>query len=684
MQHNPQLKNSLRADDAAVNDLTSAIEAPQPRVRGSLRQRVLTWVGALVLVSLFGSSLSLYRMTEVSQSLEVINRFSVPLSRMLVQVSTDSELYRREFEKRLGASHWTDPRWKAQTVPDWAGDLLDAGVLRVEGLVHSQRKALQESLGEPAALTWESWIGEIKKISGELKGLHPQILAAWQQSDLQKAGNLHNQWVNQSNLLSKKLSWGTEESERILRSGFGKTQGQVSQLRTGLEMILIVVVAMSLLLLWLGERALRPLTQLTELARGIASRGLKREDKVILPEIGLGRDDEVGQLTREFHRMATALLEREKIVETQTVRLQDQYRLLREISELNQNILQSIDSVLIVSDPQGLITRLNSPAEQWLGQPAQKILGTSLRSWEVIRRMIPAGELQTVERIAPKQIGDQSYSGAILPLRDENSGATHGTILVVKNVTDELELASRLDHAEKMAAVGRLSAQVAHEVRNPLHSIGLEAELALEMAESREAKAQFNLKQSLQSILRGVERLDKITENYLKLSRLSSGQRSKVDLCEVLESVLATYSAHFEAERVRVQWTLPHDEPLEILGDRDLLEQAVGNLVKNAIQAVREYSDDRRRQVELHLTRTADRGARLTIRDFGCGISEKIRSQLYVPFVTTKADGTGLGLSFVKRVVEDHGGSVTCASPEVGAQFELDFGGAARAIHSTR
>src|SRR5262249_33534079 len=161
------------------------------------------------------------------------------------------------------------------------------------------------------------------------------------------------------------------------------------------------------------------------LAREITRRGLRREDKSLLPEMSLGRSDEVGNLAREFRRMATALLEREKA---------------------------------------------------------------------------------------------------------------------------ELDLQERLRRAENLAAIARMSAQVAHGVRNPLHSIGLEAEVASELA----GKAgQTALKQSLQSILASVDRLEKITDNYLRLSKLSAGEKSRVDLRQLLESVLATYAPVCEAQGVR-------------------------------------------------------------------------------------------------------------------------------------
>src|SRR6478735_5286777 len=93
--------------------------------RSSLRQRILAFVGALVLLSLLGSTLSLYRITEVNRSLDAINRVSVPLGRLLVQMQSDVDVYRRELDRRLGFSHWNDAHWRPKAVPRWIEDVLD-------------------------------------------------------------------------------------------------------------------------------------------------------------------------------------------------------------------------------------------------------------------------------------------------------------------------------------------------------------------------------------------------------------------------------------------------------------------------------------------------------------------------------------------------------------------------------
>ena len=628
-------------------------------------------VGTLILFSLVASSVSLYRITEVNRILEAINHISVPLGRLFTQMQSDAEVFHRELERSLGASQWKDPYWRARPAPKWIEDILQSEMDRVRELTHLDK---QWATAE-ARLHGQEWAKELSQDLEELIGTASKLYSALEQKNEPLASEIYTRLSASIDEWKRKLNWGSSEYERALRQNFSVAENRVVELRTGCELILIIVVLMSLLLLWLGERALRPLSELTRLARAITRRGLRKEDKSLFPEIPISRSDEVSQLAREFHHMATALLEREKTVETQKNRLQEQNRLLRDMGELNKNIMNSIESVLIVTDLSSKVTQCNPEAVRWLG--GGQVVGSDLQSWLELQPFLEDGEKwlerlkQTAQawKLGPFSKGSRVYGGYVMPLKQEQ-GLPNGAIIVLDDLTDEVDLQERLRQAENLAAVGRMSAQVAHEVRNPLQSIGLEAEMAAEMAAHWK---DVSLSQSLNSILGSVDRLQKITENYLKLSRLSDGQKVFVDLGELLASVAATYLPVCEAQRVEVSI---HWEPsvlLKVWVDRDLMEQVLGNLFRNSLQALEGRGADDPGRISWLLGNTETGKVWMRIEDNGPGIAPEVQGRLFTPFVTTRAQGTGLGLSFIKKVLEDHGGSIQILAQEKGsgACFEM-------------
>lgn len=635
----------------------------------SLRQRILTFVGALIFLSLMGSALSLYRITEVNRSLERINRVSMPFGRLLTQMQSDAELLRREQERRLGSTHWSDPHWKAKPVPSWLNDVIEGELGHARDLLEA---AFPGSSSDPRREQWEGWISALSSGYFQLKSEGTKLYETLDRNDQAGAAQLYPHWNAASDEWTRQLQWGIDEYEHFFRQDFATAQSRVSQLRGGLEIILVVVIALSLLLLWLGERALRPMAELTRLARDITRRGLRKEDKERLPKLGLTPGDEVGTLAREFYHMATALLEREKTVESQTARLQEQNRLLRDMGELNENVLLSIRSALIVTDLSGRITQCNPVAANWLGAPKEAIIGNNVASFEKLCALLDlenfAVRIQSMresERIPVRSMAERAYAGRLMPLTGEDDLAS-GAILVIDDITEEIELEERLKRAENLAAIGRMSAQVAHEVRNPLHSIGLEADMAAERAMKLGDPA---LKTSFQSILASVDRLEKITQNYLKLSKLSTGKKLRVEIGSVLESVLATYAHDCEKSGVSVDWSRSSLAPAFIFGDPDLLEQAFGNLFKNSLQALRS-SETIGPRIVWKIERLESGRILVEIQDNGPGLAPEIRNKLFTPFVTTRAEGTGLGLSFIKQVIEDHGGTIDLVETE-GACFRI-------------
>ena len=531
----------------------------------------------------------------------------------------------------------------------WLNDVIVSEFDRAEKLLAASPGLRFEKSG---------WLHDEREAFSQVQGESVKLFELLQARKLNEAAEMYPGWIRNLEDWYARMQFGAKDFDRTLQGQFEASQSQVARLRTGLELILLVVFSLSLLILWLGERALRPLSELTQLVRLITSRGLKREDKAVLENLPVSRSDEVSQLSVEFHRMATQLLEREKEIDSQRARLEDQYAMLQTVSKLSDTILRSIRFPLFVADLSGKVTRANPRAVQLFSTDTQSLLGRKIA--DVLPGIPDAGKIEH------RSIDGRMYGGQVFELLER--GKREGSIVILEDLTDEIRIERRLRETEHLAAIGRMSAQVAHEIRNPLHAMGLEAEMAYEQAVRLKDSG---LRQTVQSIQEGIERLDLITQNYLKLSRMSGDELERLDLREVIGETLAQHEALLQSRGFAVNWESDGSHPYFVSGDRPLLHQALGNLVKNSIQACEGESNLPR--IEIRLRSLESGRFELRFEDSGPGIAPELRERLFTPFLTTKANGTGLGLSFIRKVVEDHGGEVGVAEPRIlrGAAFTI-------------
>jgi signal transduction histidine kinase len=224
-----------------------------------------------------------------------------------------------------------------------------------------------------------------------------------------------------------------------------------------------------------------------------------------------------------------------------------------------------------------------------------------------------------------------------------------------------------LVEAERMATVGKLSLKVAHEVRNPIAAIELNAELLGEMVHGRVSEDGTEATALVTAIRDQVVALDALTEEYLAFARFPRPQFEEDSVNDMVvalaEFVRPLASRQQVAVKVDTDPTVP---PMEI--DRTLLRQAVLNLVKNGLEAVSQGG-------ALTLTtRHVDDTVEIAIADTGPGIAPEVGRRLFEQFFTTKPQGTGLGLAISRQIVEEHGGKIRWTStPGEGAIFTMSL-----------
>jgi signal transduction histidine kinase len=211
----------------------------------------------------------------------------------------------------------------------------------------------------------------------------------------------------------------------------------------------------------------------------------------------------------------------------------------------------------------------------------------------------------------------------------------------------------RLIRSERLATVGHMAAHVTHEIRNPLASIGLYAELLADELPADNAEA----RKLVASIANEIDRLSEITDTYLRFVRLPRPRREPEDLVAVVRDAVEFARRELAQAAIELHVALP-DGALEASVDENQIRQALLNLIRNAREAMPQGG-----RLAVTLERIGD-DARLRISDTGAGISADDVGKIFDPFFSTKDKGTGLGLALVQQIVSDHGGRIEVETGE--------------------
>jgi signal transduction histidine kinase len=241
------------------------------------------------------------------------------------------------------------------------------------------------------------------------------------------------------------------------------------------------------------------------------------------------------------------------------------------------------------------------------------------------------------------------------------------TIAFITDISERVAFQRAARQADKLAALGTLSAGIAHEINNPIGIITSRVEVMLLEAEDHALPEA--IRTDLQVILRHARRVAAITHGLLSFARQSTGARERVSLNRIAEEIVQLARKDMSRARVEVSLRLDESQPA-IMADANAIGQVLLNLLTNARMAMPDGGE-----IAVETGHLADSGAaRLTVRDTGSGIAPEILPKIFDPFFTTKLDGTGLGLSISHGIVQDHGGTVDVRSePGQGATFVLTF-----------
>jgi two-component system sensor histidine kinase HydH len=221
-----------------------------------------------------------------------------------------------------------------------------------------------------------------------------------------------------------------------------------------------------------------------------------------------------------------------------------------------------------------------------------------------------------------------------------------------------LEKETQLRRADRLSALGQLSAGLAHEIRNPLGSIKGAVEILQEDYPTGHPKAEFYA-----ILLKEVERLNDVLTNFLSFARPMMPHLAPLDVRTVVTALEGLTSGQARAHRVRI-FTSFHQGPSRVMADETLLKQAFLNIMLNAVEAMPAGGDLAISTGALPAGATGDRPewVEVVFDDTGPGIPEEDLGRIFDPFFTTKKDGTGLGLAITHRIIENHHGTIRVTS----------------------
>jgi signal transduction histidine kinase len=359
------------------------------------------------------------------------------------------------------------------------------------------------------------------------------------------------------------------------------------------------------------------------------------------------------------HDMEKKLRERETSYRVLAEKLEAANAALQERKAFVESVVANIHSGLIVADSDFTIKLANRYVQQLCEVAAEEIEGKKLgvilpEISELIGRNIYSSEV-TLNCSADKPvIGFRCFDW------DSGKGSSQGHIIVLRDLTQIIEMRRELQKKARLATMGELVAKVAHEIRNPLFGMTAVCQIF-----AKELVLNADQQQLMDSLLGEAWRLKRIVDELLDCSRELKLDKKTFDLVRLLKETLNEYRITAEGKNVRIENNMVDHECL-IVGDQGKIKQVMINLLENAIEA----SDD---NGVIHLEMAVDNGyVSFSVEDAGTGISSADMEKIFDVFYTTKKHGTGLGLPISKNIVESHDGAIMAQNrPERGAVFTI-------------
>jgi len=342
---------------------------------------------------------------------------------------------------------------------------------------------------------------------------------------------------------------------------------------------------------------------------------------------------------------------------------------VQRMKEYNERIVNNVDSGIIVVNEEGKITTINEKIKQMLAVSSNQLVGKSLESLpspleEIAVRAWKSRKPLFIPDLALRTESKNDLM-ASLSVSFIDSGGEKEVIFVLADLTEVKELEEKIRQTEKMASIGSMVSQLAHEIKNPLSSIKTFTELLPEKFEDGEFRNKFF------SLVSGdVKKIDDLIGRMLNLGRVQPTRFKRISAKELIDDVLSSLELRLREQDIKAKVSCEEDVPL-IWGDPRGLEEVFFNILVNSIQAMPTGG-----KVNISIRVKKDKnenkdGLEVVITDEGGGISKKDLLRIFEPFFSTKHQGSGLGLYICYQVIRSHGGEIGVRNTKKGASVRI-------------
>ena len=415
-----------------------------------------------------------------------------------------------------------------------------------------------------------------------------------------------------------------------------------------LSIILFLAILLSIsLALYFSRRFTMPLSILSEATQSIAKGNFKKK----IPDQG---KDELGMLVRSFNTMTTKLESANKTLELNRQRIESSRNFL-------ESIINNMSSGIIVIDPKSNIRLTNKLASKLLGFNLELLIGQ--RFSQILEHGSQFEEIVTLINKSKDSYKEKAltlkFKRKILSIQltEQGTGKNKNKIILIDDI-------SEITAAQRNEAWSEVARRLAHEIKNPLTPIQLSAErIDHKFSKQLEKKDQKILSDITKTIVNQVDAIKKMVNEFTEYSRSPELTKSEINLVDLLNEIMNL----FQKEDLKIK-LLSRSKKINFTCDEIKIRQVFVNLINNAYEAKKE---DNSCEIEIILKKTKN-AVILNFIDNGTGVNDDIN--IFEPYVTTKKTGTGLGLAVVKKIIDEHDGSITIKNNKIsGANVEIHF-----------